>query len=100
VNLTASTRHRRVECQLWIEGKRAKSAFAKLVAQQGSIVSVLGSRVIFDEMPGRGPCKIYELMNGDVSDRSQWPIIHQWLKERGEVFVRVFTPLVGQLDAD
>ena len=100
VNLTASTRRGRMECQLWIEGKAAKAAFAKLMARRETIVSVLGSEVIFDEMPGRGPCKIYEVMSGDVSDRSQWPQIHRWLKERGEAYARVFTPLVSQLQAE
>ena len=89
-----------MECQLWIEGKAAKAAFAKLMARRETIVSVLGSEVIFDEMPGRGPCKIYEVMSGDVSDRSQWPQIHRWLKERGEAYARVFTPLVSQLQAE
>jgi hypothetical protein len=100
VNLTASVRRRRMESQLWIDGNRAKAAFAKLLAQREAIVSVLGSEVIFDEMPGRGPCKIYEIMAGNVSDRSQWPVIHRWLKERGEAYARVFTPLVGELEAE
>jgi hypothetical protein len=89
-----------MECQLWIEGKEAKAAFAKLVARQDAIVSVLGSQIVFDEMLGRGPCKVYEIMSGDVSDRSRWPSIHQWLKERGEAFARFFTALVAQLDAE
>ena len=89
-----------MECQLWIEGKGSKSAFAKLLDQREAIVSILGSKVVFDEMPGRGPCKIYEVMSGDVSDRSEWRAIHRWLKERGEAYAGVFKPLVSQLEVE
>ncbi len=89
-----------MECQLWIEGKAARAAFAKLRARREAIVSVLGSEVIFDEMSGRGPCKIYEVMNGDVSERGQWPVIHRWFKERGETYASVFKPLVSQIEAE
>lgn len=100
VNLTASKKLRKLECQLWIEAKRAKSAFATLLTHREAIVSALGSQVEFDEMPTKKPCKIFESTSGDVSDRENWPTIHQWLKERGEAYVAVFKPLVRQLNLD
>ena len=63
-------------------------------------MSALGSQVEFDEMPTKHPCKIFEKAIGDVNNRETWPIIHQWLKERGEAYVAVFTPLVKQLKLD
>jgi hypothetical protein len=100
INLTASKRDKKLECQLWIEARQAKSAFATLLSHREAIVSALGSHVEFDEMPTKQACKIFEKTTGDVNNRENWPIIHQWLKERGEAYVAVFTPLVKQLKLD
>jgi Domain of unknown function (DUF4268) len=100
VNLTASKRDKKLECQLWIERKQAKAAFAGLLARREAIVSALGSQVEFDSMPTKQPCKIFEETAGDINIRENWPTIHKWLKERGEAYVAVFAPLVKQLKFD
>jgi hypothetical protein len=97
VNLTASIRDKRMECQLWIDRKDGKAAFAQLLKQRDLIHRELGSQVIFDEMAGRVPSKICEILSADPNDRGQWPTIHKWLKERGEAYANCFKPLLNQL---
>jgi len=100
VNLAATKRGRKLECHLWIDHSQAKAAFTALLGQRDQIVAALGSQVEFDEMEGRQPCKIFETSTGDVTDREHWPEMHRWLKERGEAYAAVFTPLVKQLKLD
>ena len=80
-----------------ISAKQAKSAYAALLAQRDFIESRLGHQVGFDEMPTKLSCKIFESTSGDVNDRETWPTLHKWLKDRGEAYAAVFTPLVRQL---
>ena len=97
VNLNAGKRAKKLECHLWIDHSRAKDAFAALLKERDIVVNALGSQVGFEEMAGKQACKIFETSAGDVADREQWPTIHSWLKERGEAYVAVFTPLVKQI---
>ncbi len=97
VNLTASKRDKKLECQLWVEGDSAKNAFANLLTRAQVISGTLGDQVIFDEMLGKKTCKVYETAFGDVSDEESWPGLHAWLKARGEAYVTVFRPLAQQL---
>ena len=98
VNLTVSKKFKRLECQLWLENVQAKPAFLMLREQAEAIRAKLGQTVEFDEMPGRTSSKIFQTTGGDVEDRSQWPTIQSWLKERGEAYVAVFKPLIKELN--
>jgi hypothetical protein len=100
VNLTVSKKLQRLECQLWIDHRDAKAAFAALLSNRERILAALGNQVEFDEMPTRRSCKIFETSTGNVANSAEWPAIHQWLKERGEAYVAIFTPLVSQLKLD
>ncbi|WP_213806951.1 DUF4268 domain-containing protein [Granulicella sp. dw_53] len=96
VSLNAVKKFKRLECQLWVAGPQAKTEFRELLLSREKIVAELGDQVGFDEnAPNR--CKIYETSVGDITNREEWPQIHSWLKERGERYVSVLTPLVQQL---
>jgi Domain of unknown function (DUF4268) len=95
VNLNARKRTKDLECQLWIDGA-ATSAFPAILAKRDEIVSKLGPQVGFDEM-SKSACKVFETSTGDITDREQWPAMFRWLKERGEAYTSLFTPLVKQL---
>ncbi len=98
VNLNARKRDRKLECQLWVEHPKAQQAFSALQDQGDRIKSELGSGTVFDGMGGRPRFKIYETHEADITDRNQWPEMHGWLKERGEAYVRVLSPLVRGLN--
>jgi len=96
INLNARKRSKDLECQLWIE-PAAKNTWPLLVMNRAEIVKRLGPQTQFDEMPGKNFGKIFEMSTGDISDREQWPAMYKWLKERGEAYASLFTPLVKQL---
>jgi len=101
VNLTISKMLKKLECQLWIDGRRVKTTFPQLLAKEKEIHKVLGSDVMFDQMPDRkNCCKIFETRDGDLSNRDEWPELFAWLKERGDAYVSYFTPLVKTLTFD
>jgi hypothetical protein len=96
VNLNAKRKRQDVECQLWIDGPAARTAFAALSVQRANIVATLGENVRFDnDAPNR--CKIYETAPMNVKNKEDWPQIYLWLKQRGEAYVAYFTPLVRNL---
>lgn len=97
VNLNAVKRSKRLECHLWISFKRSKEAFRMLLQEKDKIIASLGAQTMFDEMPDRVACKIFETSTGDINDREQWPDMYRWLKERGEAYVATFTPLIKDL---
>lgn len=100
VNLAARKKLKRIECELLIDARQAKEAFSALSADRDKIVAALGNQLDFEEMDRRKAYRIFETSVGDVADREQWPAIHRWLKERGEAYAAVFTPLVKQLKLD
>lgn len=99
VNLAVSRRDRRLECQLWIEGRHRQWWYEVLLGRKEEILASLGGNTRFDEMPGRKSSKIFELRSADVGNREEWPAIHKWLKDRGEAYVAFFKPLIEQIRA-
>ena len=98
VNLTISKTLRKLECQLWVEGRRAKGTFPQLEAQAEMIRATLGNAAKFDPMPERkNTCKIFETRDGDVTNRDEWPELFVWLKDRGEAYAKLFAPMVRTL---
>ena len=100
INLNAQKRAKWLECHLWIDHPKAKSAFEELLKSEDEIRAQLGGEVKFDKMEGRATCKIFESSSGDPANHEQWPQIFQWLKERGEAFAKVLNPLVKGLNLD
>ncbi|CAN5766810.1 DUF4268 domain-containing protein [soil metagenome] len=99
VSLNATKKFKRLECQLWMDGRDNKLAFATLLGQRETIIAALGNQVGFDDnAPNR--CKIFEVNDGDVTNREEWPAISRWLKDRGEAYAAVFTPLIKNLKLD
>jgi Domain of unknown function (DUF4268) len=96
VSLNARKKTKDLECQLWIDGREAKTAFSALLAQREKIVGALGSKIRFDD-EAANRCKIYETSPMNVNSREEWPSINRWLKERGEAYIAFFTPLVKEL---
>ena len=97
VNFTASKRNQCMERQLWMEGDNAKGAFQQLLSKKQEIVAALGPETQFNELPGRKASSILEGKPWDIAKRDEWPSYFQWLKQKGEDYVRIFKPLVAHL---
>jgi hypothetical protein len=98
LSLTASTKLRRIGCELYIRHPvYSKKAFALLLSQKVDIEAELGP-LEWQELPHRRDCRIVQYRSGDIEDRSQWPEQQAWLLERLETFKRTFSQRVRALD--
>lgn len=98
VTLTVHTKERNVYCGFYIP--RSKQAFAALKEKKKDIEQKLGSGVEWDDMPNRKASWFGEGRTGDIKERSEWPALFAWLKERAEAYHRVLAPLVHELDVE
>jgi Domain of unknown function (DUF4268) len=96
--LTVNTKTERIGCELYINVERSKDAFRQLHSDKTEIERQLGAQLEWNELPHRHACRIGQFRNGDISDRSQWPELLGWLKERAEIFHKVFSPRAKSLD--
>lgn len=100
ISLTSNTQLRRVGCELYIRGERAKEAFAKLQEDKEAIEQDLGARLEWYERPDGQDCRIVQFREGDPKDKAQWPDLHTWLGERAEAFHQAFTERVKAMPLD
>jgi hypothetical protein len=96
VSLNARKKTRDLECQLWLSGREAKTAFSLLVAKREAITEALGRNIRFDD-DAAIRSKIYETSLLNINNREEWPSINSWLRERGETYIAFFAPLVKEL---
>lgn len=96
ISLTTNTQSKEVGCEIYIRGKKAKDAFAQLMQKKDSIESNLG-QLEWHELPDGQDCRIKLVRSGDSKDQVQWQELHNWLKEKAEMFYEVFSPLIKAL---
>jgi hypothetical protein len=87
----------RVDLALW--GKRAKARYAILHEKRDKIEQTLGVPVTWYSTETTNSCSVYVRRTADFFSEQLWPEQHQWLKERVELFHRVFLPYVDELRA-
>ncbi len=98
--LTSNTQARRVGCELYIRGERAKDAFAQLLESREEIERELDATLEWHEPPDGQDCRIIQFLDGDPKDKNEWPTLHQWLGERAEAFHQEFSERVRALTLD
>lgn len=96
IGLTTNTQTHRIGCEIYIRGKAAKEAFGKLHADKESVEATLGP-LDWQELPDGQDCRIIRYRDGDSKDASQWPALHQWLKDSAESFNNEFGPRIKAL---
>ena len=97
ISLTTNTQSNQVACEIYIRGEEAKKAFSQLSDQKDAIESELG-KLEWHELPDGQDCRIKQARQGDSKNQSQWPELHEWLKERSESFYRSFSQRIKRLD--
>ncbi len=100
ISLTANARHERVGCELYMKGPEAKRAFDELAKSRKQIEAEANSSLEWQRLEGRAACRIVEYRPANIQDRDNWHMLFRWLKERAEVFHRVFSPRVKDLDLE
>ena len=96
ISLTTNTQSGRIGCEVYMRGSEAKAWFAKLLEQKTSIEAELGELEWMD-LPDGQDCRIKISTNGNTKNQSEWPQLHEWLKEKPENFYRVFSPIIKTL---
>ena len=83
--------------ELVLSGEDAKAQFAQIESQKSSIESAIGVPLTWHNPTDKRMCRIYVRRVANIEDRPQWPAYHEWLREKLEVFHKVFAPLVKTL---
>ncbi|MFC1959999.1 DUF4268 domain-containing protein [Chloroflexota bacterium] len=101
ISLVAKTRDKRVDVQLYLEGKHAKIHYALLEQRKDEIDAEFDNSLEWNQLPHKKASHItlrdYDMNPNTVDD---WPRQQQWLKETTERFYTYFGPIVRALDID
>jgi hypothetical protein len=74
-----------------LEGKQAKSRYAKLIALRETIDAELGEQPTWYDA-SQVSSKIYFRQSANLLDKSEWPACFEWLKSKLELLQRVVSP--------
>ena len=97
ISLTASLQKKRLGCEIYLMGAKAKRDFKLLEKDKQAIEEKTGA-LDWQEIPEKQDCRIILYRYGiDVSDKANWNEAFAWLKSEGEIFHRTFSPLVRAL---
>jgi len=97
ISLTTNTQLHKIGCELYIRGKNAKLAFAKINENKEEIEESLG-KLEWQELPEGQDCRIILYRNGNSKNKKQWSELHDWMKENAEKFYDTFSPIIKKLD--
>jgi len=97
IDLTTNTQSKKIGCEIYIRGEKAKEAFAQLEHQKDNIESVLGE-LEWHELPSGQDCRIKLSRDGDSKSQGQRPELYDWLKANSESFYETFSPIIKALN--
>jgi hypothetical protein len=86
--------------EIEMHGESAKSNFAALEKRRAEIEKACGVPLTWHNPQGKNTCRIYTRVNADFTQEHLWPQNQQWLKEKLELFQKVFSPIVQNLDVE
>ncbi len=96
ISLTRNTKSDRIGCELYIRGKRAKTAYSMLIDEKEAIEERLGA-LEWQELPEGQDCRIILYNDASTRDESKWAAQYQWLIEQAELFDNVFRARIKSL---
>lgn len=97
ISLTASVQKRRLGCEIYLMGTKAKRDFKLLEKDKQAIEERTGT-LDWQELPEKRDCRIILYRpDVDISDRANWNDAFAWLKSKGELFHQAFSPFVKAL---
>lgn len=97
---SSPTRNKRLGVGLMLAGQHARTHFDLLQQDKAVIEREVGKGLEWHAPAGKKQCRIMlRRHNTDPAVREQWPEQMEWLREKLEMFHRVFGPRVKSLDA-
>lgn len=97
-SVTSSYSSPEIRVEFVIKSDNAKGDFSVLERKRQEIDQAIGSPVTWHNPLENKHCKIYVRQDSDFRNEALWPQQHQWLKEKLELFKKVFLPYVLTLD--
>src|SRR5205807_931319 len=94
--VVALQKEKRVRVSLVLDGAFAENRFAALLSCKPSIEAEIGCPVIWSQPQDRSQ-KISLERDGDPLDRDDWDDQHEWLADTLELFQKVFTNRLRQI---
>jgi hypothetical protein len=89
-----------IRVEIEMHGEYAKQNFAALERRRPEIEKACDVSMIWHNPERKNACRIYTRQSADFLRDDLWPQQRQWLKERLELFHRVFAPIVQNLDRE
>jgi hypothetical protein len=86
-----------IRVELALKGPAAKQNFAALEKRRAQIEKALGESVVWHNPDDKKQCKIYVRQDADFTNEQLWPEQQQWLKQKLELFKKVFAPILREL---
>ena len=97
LNLSASAKHKRLGCEIYMRGKNAKQAFKLLEHDKGAVEIETGP-LEWQELPEGQDCRIALYKSDfDPTNKTDWPECFNWLKKEAELFHKVFSYRITEL---
>ncbi len=90
IALTASSKHKRVGCELYIPGAKAKQIYDRLSAKRNPIQKQIGAKLEWQPLEGRAACRIAIYKDGSILNAAERVKLIKWLHLTAEHFHRVF----------
>ena len=100
ISLTIKLRKAEIGCELYIRPPESKKAFAVLYDEKEQIESELNAELEWKELPDKGASRIVQYHPSNIEDKSTWPGLFSWFKERAEAFHGTFSERVCNLELE
>lgn len=99
-NSETNTNNPEIRVELVLTSKNAKQNFMSLEQKRPEIERAIGVPLTWHNPEGKNMCRIYTRTNAKFLDPKLWPQQHDWLREKLEIFHKVFAPIVKGLDQE
>lgn len=98
ISLTVDTRQKLIGAAFYSANDPEKKIFQHLSQKKIEIEREIGSSMFWMDLPGKKASRIKIEKNIDISDKSQWPIAFQFLKNESEKIQKVFPKYLKDID--
>lgn len=98
LSLTVNTVRKRIGCELYMRGEKAKEAYSQLEDMKEQIETELETPINWEELPEGQDSRIILYEDGDLNNKDDWEGMVAWFKIWSEGFYNVFSPKVKALN--
>ncbi|PKN01533.1 MAG: DUF4268 domain-containing protein [Elusimicrobia bacterium HGW-Elusimicrobia-1] len=97
-NSVSKNKDPEVRVELVLTGEDAKSHFEAILARREEIEKAVDAPLTWHNPAGKNMCRVYIRRNADFLDEKLWSQQHEWLREKLELFHKVFAPIIQGLE--